>query len=123
MLALERQARYRDRVRGELLWPWGVQVAQRLGLETVLLDAGALVVRWMHTYDEGSDGPQRDDAGVVLAGVGGSVNLAHPVACTALVDSATSAGADIRLGVRDVRLSGSEALGTRTYAATMFSPP
>ena len=24
VLVLERQAEYRDRVRGELLWPWGV---------------------------------------------------------------------------------------------------
>jgi len=105
VLVLERQRRYRDHVRGELLWPWGVQLAQRLALETVFLDAGALVVRWMDSYDEGSNRPARDDAGSVLGGVGGSVNLAHPTACAALLDSATSAGADIRLGVRDVLLS------------------
>lgn len=105
VLVLERQARYRDYVRGELLWPWGVQVARDLGLESVLLEAGARVVRWMVSYDEGSDRPTRDDAGLALRGVDGSVNLAHPVACDALVSAAMSAGAHVRLGVREVRLA------------------
>ena len=35
VLVLERQAEYRDRVRGEL-WPWGVAEVQRLGLEVIL---------------------------------------------------------------------------------------
>lgn len=105
VLVLERQARYRDYVRGELLWPWGVQVARDLELESVFLEAGARVVRWMLSYDEGSDRPTRDDAGLALRGVDGSVNLAHPVACAALVSAATSAGAHVRLGVREVRLA------------------
>ena len=43
-LTLERQPEYRDHVRGEILWPWGVRVARRLNLERLLLGAGAKVV-------------------------------------------------------------------------------
>lgn len=32
VLLLERQSDYRDRVRGELIWPWGVAEVQRLGV-------------------------------------------------------------------------------------------
>jgi flavin-dependent dehydrogenase len=37
---LERQVTYRDKVRGELMVPWGVIEARRLGLEVVLLAGG-----------------------------------------------------------------------------------
>lgn len=105
VLVLERQSEFRDQVRGELLWPWGVRVAQQLDLEPVFIGAGAPVVRWMLAYDEGSGTPQTSDVGMILDGVDGSVNLAHPVACRALVDAATSAGAHVRIGVRDVQVS------------------
>ena len=105
VLVLERQSRYRDRVRGELLWPWGVEVARRLGLEPVLLDAGALVVPWMELRTEGSSLAERREIGLAVEEVGGSVNLSHPVACTALVESASAAGAAVRLGARDVHVS------------------
>jgi 2-polyprenyl-6-methoxyphenol hydroxylase-like FAD-dependent oxidoreductase len=32
VLLVEREARYRDRVRGEASWPWGVAEARRCGL-------------------------------------------------------------------------------------------
>ena len=41
VVVLERQSAYRDHVRGELLWPWGIREAQELDLESVLLGAGA----------------------------------------------------------------------------------
>ena len=105
VLVLERQSQFRDHVRGELLWPWGVRVAQQLDLESAFIGADAPVVRWMLAYDEGSGTPQTSDFGMILDGVDGSTNLAHPVACRALVDAATSAGADVRIGVRDVQVS------------------
>src|SRR5262245_19276333 len=39
VLTLERQVEYRDHVRGEILWPWGVRLARKVGVEGVLLDA------------------------------------------------------------------------------------
>ena len=104
VLMLERQPKYRDHVRGEILWPWGVRVAQQLGIEQVLLDAGGRVVRWFDFYDEGASSPTRDDVGTATKGVGGSLNVTHPAACAALSDAAVSAGADIRQGVREVHV-------------------
>ena len=102
---LERQARYQDHVRGEILWPWGVRLARRLGLESLLIDAGALGVRWLDGYDEGSDGSTRSDVGSVISGVDGSSISRIRSACAALADAAASAGADVRMGVRGVRVS------------------
>jgi len=102
VLVLERQPRYQDHVRGEILWPWGVQVARGLGIEQTLLDAGALVVRWLDTYDEGTPSPDRIDAGAVFSAINGSLNVSHPAACAALADAAVLAGADVRMGVRQI---------------------
>lgn len=106
VLVLERQPRYQDHVRGEILWPWGVQRARQLGLESLLIDAGALGVQWLDGYDEGSDGRTRIDVGAVISGVSGSLNLTHPAACGALAEAAALAGADVCMGVREVRISG-----------------
>ena len=103
VLLLERQSRYRDHVRGEILWPWGVRLARLLGIEQTLLDAGARVVRWFDLHDEGTT-PLREDAGAAISGVDGSLNITHPTACTALTATAASSGADIRMGVRQVRV-------------------
>src|SRR5687768_14422254 len=40
VLVVEREAAFRDRIRGELTWPWGVGEARELGLEAVLQQAG-----------------------------------------------------------------------------------
>jgi flavin-dependent dehydrogenase len=105
VLLLERQSEYRDHVRGEILWPWGVRVARLLGLEQPLLDAGAQVVKWLELYDEGTSSPLREDVGAAVSEIDGSLNIRHPTACGALADAAVSAGADIRAAVREVRVT------------------
>jgi 2-polyprenyl-6-methoxyphenol hydroxylase-like FAD-dependent oxidoreductase len=40
VLVLERETRFKDRVRGESMLPWGVDIARRLGLVDVLVKAG-----------------------------------------------------------------------------------
>jgi 2-polyprenyl-6-methoxyphenol hydroxylase-like FAD-dependent oxidoreductase len=104
VLMLERQPRYRDHVRGEILWPWGVRLARQLGIEPALLDAGARVVRWLDVFDEGA-APTRNDVGEFIDGVDGSLNIAHPRACAALATAAAAAGADVHHGVRDVHVT------------------
>jgi 2-polyprenyl-6-methoxyphenol hydroxylase-like FAD-dependent oxidoreductase len=49
---VEREARYRDRVRGEFTWPWGVSEARRAGLEEVLLKAGRIELPEVHVYED-----------------------------------------------------------------------
>ena len=104
VLALERQLEYRDHVRGEILWPWGVRLARALGVERVLLGARAQVVPRLDLYDEGASDPLRFDVGEAVGGIEGSLNISHPRACSALADEASSQGADVRKGVRDVRI-------------------
>src|SRR5262249_42543336 len=105
VVVLEQQLEFGDRVRGEVLWPWGVKVARTLGVEQVLLEAGAVVADGLTIYDEAPDQSEDYDVGEFVAGVRGSLNIAHPVACRALVEAAEAAGADVRLGVRAVTVT------------------
>ena len=50
---LEATTEYRDRVRGESMHAWGIQEARNLGVEPVLLDAGAHIAPLWKQYIEG----------------------------------------------------------------------
>lgn len=108
VLTLERQAEYGDHVRGEILWPWGVRLARQLDVERILLGAGATVVPRLDLYDEGTSDPLRIAVDESVAGVEGSLNIAHPRACSALAEAALTAGTDLRWGVRHVRVQAGE---------------
>src|SRR5262245_18899729 len=54
VLVVEREARFRDRIRGELLMPWGSREAKRLGLYDDLTAACALEAPFW-SYFFGSD--------------------------------------------------------------------
>ena len=105
-VVLERQAVYRDRVRGECMWQWGVAEMRRLGLADVMDRAGARSAQRLATYDEltGPDAPDREDLGRAVAGVAGTMNLYHPTATEALVEAAAAAGGTFIPGVADVRV-------------------
>src|SRR5579863_7367279 len=47
VLVLERETKFRDRVRGEGLVPWGVAEARELGIADLLLQTCAREVPWM----------------------------------------------------------------------------
>lgn len=106
VVVLERQLRFTDQVRGENLHPWGVAEAQRLGLQQVLLDAGAHLVEEAVDYGDGRAGQDTTAVplGVLVDGVPGELNLAHPTACEALLTSAEQAGARVRRGVSHVEV-------------------
>lgn len=53
VLLLEREAVFRDRVRGELTLPWGVVEARRAGLEIVQQMVGAVPFRSLTPYEGG----------------------------------------------------------------------
>jgi 2-polyprenyl-6-methoxyphenol hydroxylase-like FAD-dependent oxidoreductase len=101
---LEATTEYEDRVRGETMTPWGVKEARDLGVEDVLLDAGAHVTSLWKQYAEGGDAAEIPVA-MMVPGIPGTLNLRHPVACQALVDAAAEAGATVVRGVRDVHLA------------------
>jgi 2-polyprenyl-6-methoxyphenol hydroxylase-like FAD-dependent oxidoreductase len=103
---LEATTAFSDRVRGESMQPWGVAEAQALGVEGLLLAAGAHITpAWKAFGGDGSE-VMEIPMSAVVPGVGGSLNLRHPVACQALLDGAAAAGAQVVRGVADVRIAG-----------------
>lgn len=117
VVVLEASVEYEDRVRGESMQPWGVREARELGVEQVLLDAGAhIAAAWNH-YD--TDVPTEVSeanpipVSIMVPDVDGSLNLRHPEACDALTASARAAGAAVRRGISDVVLTTGATPGVR----------
>ncbi len=104
VIVLEATVQFEDRVRGETMMPWGVREAQRLGVATVLEQAGAHSVPLWKRYSEGDPVARDVPVGLLIPGVAGSLNLHHPVACQALLDAACAAGAEVVRGVSEVRV-------------------
>src|SRR5215213_2050392 len=52
VLLVEREAAFRDRIRGELTWPWGLIEATRAGLLEVIERAGRAEVPELHFFEE-----------------------------------------------------------------------
>lgn len=50
VVVVERERTFRDRIRGEFTWPWGLAEIDRLGLIPVFDSNGALPLRQMHEY-------------------------------------------------------------------------
>ena len=111
---LEATTEYEDRVRGESMQPWGVKEARDLGVEDVMLEAGAHVSPVWKQYGESGEAAEIP-VGMLVPGIPGTLNLRHPVACQALVDAAAAAGATVVRGARDVKLANGAA-PTVSYA-------
>jgi 2-polyprenyl-6-methoxyphenol hydroxylase-like FAD-dependent oxidoreductase len=110
VLLLERQATYRDRVRGELMVPWGVAETQRLGLLQVLLEAGGNWLTRRVPYDETITHEQTEATSLpldkVLPVIPGALSFFQPPSCLALSHAAAAAGAEVRMGVHSVTVTG-----------------
>jgi 2-polyprenyl-6-methoxyphenol hydroxylase-like FAD-dependent oxidoreductase len=50
---VEKEARFRDRIRGEATWPWGVAEARQAGLADLLDAAGTVELRAFKRYEHG----------------------------------------------------------------------
>jgi len=110
VLLLERQHKYRDRVRGEYMAPWGVLEARALGLEDVIHCTHAPDVRYMVPYDELSDPSVAEegkrDNSTFIPGVQGPLCASHPKACQALAEDAMRSGAELVYGVAGIQVPG-----------------
>ncbi len=102
---LEATAEFPDRVRGETMVPWGVKEARELGVEEVLLAAGAHVAPTWRQYFPSGDDPRDLPVNLMVSDVGGTLNLRHPDACQALLDAAVAAGATVVRGVSKVNVT------------------
>jgi menaquinone-9 beta-reductase len=82
-----------------------VKEARNLGVEQVLLDAGAHVTPAWKQYAEGVDEPVMLPVSMMIEGIPGTLNMRHPDACQSLIDAAAAAGSTVVRGVHDVQMS------------------
>jgi menaquinone-9 beta-reductase len=95
-LVLERETKFRDRIRGENVHPWGVAEAKALGIDDVLRRAGATEVSRFETRF-GAPAPQRDLPSTTPQGLP-DLNFYHPDAQEALLHHAAESGAEVWRG-------------------------
>ncbi len=93
VLVLEREAKFRDRVRGEGMSPWGVAEAKKLGIYDLLLSIGN-ELRWWDFYFGSQQAFHRD---LVATTPDGSPLLTffHPNMQEMLLQAATDKGAEV----------------------------
>jgi 2-polyprenyl-6-methoxyphenol hydroxylase-like FAD-dependent oxidoreductase len=94
VLVLEREDRFKDRVRGEFLLPWGVAESQALGLHDLLIGRCGHDISWLVTYFEGSVVDRRHLPST-NPNETGSLSFSHPTMQEALLQAAAAAGATV----------------------------
>jgi menaquinone-9 beta-reductase len=98
VLVLEQERRFRDRVRGEYICPWGVAEAKELGISEILCRNCAVELPWI---DLGF-GPRNllETTPQQLPGL----SFSHPEMQEALLAAAEAVGAEVRRGVTVERI-------------------
>jgi len=97
VLVLEREARFKDRVRGENILPWGFAAARRLGILDDLIAAGGRLVPFFNTYFMGMQTQRRPFPATTPSGEA-ALNIYHPDLQEALLSGASRAGAEVKRG-------------------------
>ena len=97
VVVLERETKFKDRVRGENMLPWGVAAARRLGIYDDLIAAGGHHTRNFANYVMGEAMPPRDFS-TTTPGGDTALNIYHPAMQEAVLGRAVNAGADVRRG-------------------------
>lgn len=99
VLVLERETTFRDRVRGEVLVPWGSAELGRLGLRSLVLSACGTEHRWWDDY-VGTERISHRDTAAQTPGRTATLAFPHPRMQETLLGAAADAGAGIRRGDR-----------------------
>jgi len=99
VLVLERERQFKDRVRGEVIFPWGVAELQKLGVHQLLLETCARSIPWQDTYMGGALTEHRDLIATSRHKLP-MLNWLHTEMEEVLLQAAQKAGAEIRRGVR-----------------------
>src|SRR4051794_18377988 len=89
VLIVEHEARFRDRVRGEDMLPWGVAEARRLGIAQMLPDTCGNEARWWTTPDDNRNLVETTPDGL------GCLDFYHPEMQQCLLDLAVASGAEL----------------------------
>src|SRR5262245_6509320 len=98
VLVVERETRFRDRIRGELLLPWGSREARRLGLYDDLVARCALEGPFWSFFFAGEFVRARDLKATIPEGAC-CLTLPHPAMQETLISLAEAAGARVLRGV------------------------
>ena len=101
VLVLERETRFKDRVRGENMLPWGVAAARRLGVVDDLIAAGGHQPGSWITYMFGNPVSTRDLRSTTPHGEM-SLNIYHPDMQEALLKRASFLGVEVKRGAKVV---------------------
>ena len=97
VLIVEKELHYRDRIRGEVLLPWGSFEAKKLGIYDILLQSGAREAPCQVTYLEGEPTPPRHYPSST-PGQTGVLSFFHPDMQETLARAAADAGVEIWRG-------------------------
>lgn len=87
VLLLEREAAFRDRIRGEAIWPWGVAEIRNLALHDALMDTGAVELRTLSAL------ANREIESTFNWDADAQTGFVHPALQETLFRRATAAGA------------------------------
>src|SRR5262245_19955937 len=77
VLVLERETQFKDRVRGESTWSWGVAELKELGVYELLRSTCAHAILWFDIYLGSTRVDHRDVAGTTLQRLP-DLNFYHP---------------------------------------------
>ncbi|TGV61037.1 FAD-dependent monooxygenase [bacterium M00.F.Ca.ET.141.01.1.1] len=97
VLVVEQQEVFRDRIRGELLMPWGSLEADRLGIYDLLLKKCAIEVAYFSNSTNGSR-PAVRDLPATTPGATSCMTFPHPEMQAVLLKNAEVLGAEIMRG-------------------------
>ena len=97
VLVLERERQFKDRVRGEIVSPWGVLELQKLGVYQLLLDTCARSIKWLDLYIGGVRTVHRDLITTTPQQLP-CLNWLHTEMEEVLLQAALDAGAEVRRG-------------------------
>lgn len=112
VLVLERDAKFKDRVRGENLLPWGVAIARRIGLADVILGAGGVRASFFNIYAMGQQTEARPFPQTTPHGEA-AINVYHPDMQEAVLAAAVKAGTEVKRGANVTAISEPNANGRR----------
>ena len=115
VVVLEKETRFKDRVRGENMLPWGVAAARRLGLVDTLVAAGGKRVPYFNTYAMGTQTEHRPLPDTTPTREA-SLNMYHPDLQEALIAGAIKAGAHVQRAANVHGVSEENGRWTVTYS-------
>src|SRR5206468_9908937 len=99
VLVLEQEQRFRDRVRGENIWSWGVAELKALGVDELLRRTCACEITWFDIAVGPVQVAHRNVKDTSLQQLP-DLNFSHPAMQEVLLQAAAEAGAEVRRGAR-----------------------